>query len=74
MRGGTYRFQAQSLRKIHVPAPDSISSRLKEHLRSAFRGRDRRAATDAAAEAYGVTLSAGQLGGLFHRGIQLSRS
>ena len=74
MRGGTYRFQAQYLRKIRVPAPDSISSRLKERLRSALRGRDRRVATEAAAEAYGVTLSADQLGGLSHRGIQLSGS
>lgn len=74
MRGGTYRFQAQYLRKIRVPAPDSISPGLKERLRSAFRGRDRRAATEAAAEAYGVTLSADQRGGLSPRGIQLSGS
>lgn len=65
MRGGTYRFQAQYLRKIRVPAPDSISQGLNECLRSAFRGRDRRAATEAAAEAYGVTISADQLDGTF---------
>ncbi|MCY4136009.1 MAG: N-6 DNA methylase [bacterium] len=74
MRGGTYRFQAQYLRKIRVPAPDSISPGLKERLRSAFSGRDRRAATEAAAEAYGMTISPDQLGRLSHRGIQLSRS
>ena len=27
MRGGTYRFQAQYLRKIRVPAPDAVDAR-----------------------------------------------
>jgi len=74
MRGGTYRFQAQYLRKIRVPAPNSINLSLKECLRSAFRERDRCAATEAAAEAYGVTRDVDLIGGLSHGDFQLSRS
>lgn len=55
MRGGTYRFQAQYLRKIRIPDRASLTSDISEHLRSAFRGRDRSMATEAAAEAYGIT-------------------
>ncbi len=54
MRGGTLRFQAQYLRKIAVPAPDSINAELSERLRAAFRNNDRVAATEAAEEAYGL--------------------
>jgi hypothetical protein len=54
MRGGTLRFQAQYLRKIRVPAPDSISDELAGQLRKAFRARDREAATRAAEAAYGL--------------------
>lgn len=61
MRGGTYRFQAQYLRKIRVPDPAAICPGLQERLRSAFRQRDRREATEAAAEVYGITVSAGRL-------------
>lgn len=61
MRGGTYRFQAQYLRKIRVPDPDAISLNLRERLRRAFRRRDRDAATEAAAQVYGLTLDAGCL-------------
>lgn len=57
MRGGTYRFQAQYLRKIRVPDPRSLSSTQSETLRNAFRRRDRDAATAAAAKAYGLPAS-----------------
>lgn len=52
MRGGTYRFQAQYLRKIRVPDPDSVTSSQSDSLRRAFRERDRSAASVAAREAY----------------------
>ena len=61
MRGGTYRFQAQYLRKIRVPDPKAVSLEREERLRSAFRQRDRRAATEAAAEVYGLTGSIDRL-------------
>ena len=61
MRGGTYRFQAQYLRKIRVPDPKAISLELEERLRSAFLGRDRGEATAAAAEVYGLVNDAGRL-------------
>ena len=57
MRGGTYRFQAQYLRKIRVPAPDAIDAPTASALAQAFRDRDRAAATDAAAALYGISRS-----------------
>lgn len=54
MRGGTYRFQAQYLRKIRVPSPDAIDATTATALSQAFRRRDRDAATDAAAALYGI--------------------
>jgi SAM-dependent methyltransferase len=54
MRGGTLRFQAQYLRLIRVPAPESVSRQVADALIGAFRGRDRDAATDAAISAYGL--------------------
>lgn len=54
MRGGTLRFQAQYLRKIRVPAPESIDVELASQLRKAFRARDRVAATRASEAAYGL--------------------
>lgn len=57
MRGGTLRFQAQYLKKIRVPRPDSIKVAVADRLREAFRSRDEEAATEAAAEAYGIDLS-----------------
>ncbi len=62
MRGGTLRFQAQYLRRIRVPYPDSLSESVRERLRLAFRTRDADAATDAAIEAYGIADLAGALG------------
>ena len=57
MRGGTYRFQAQYLRKIRVPAPDAIDATSATALTEAFRRRDRAAATATAAELYGISRS-----------------
>jgi adenine-specific DNA-methyltransferase len=54
MRGGTYRFQAQYLRRIRVPAVDSVSPRVQRALAGAFRSRDCEAATGAALRAYGI--------------------
>jgi adenine-specific DNA-methyltransferase len=54
MRGGTLRFQAQYLRKIRVPAPETIEPAVARQLRKAFRARDREAATRAAEAAYGL--------------------
>lgn len=54
MRGGYLRFQAQYLRRIRVPAPESISPALAAKLRFAFEGQDRELATTAALEAYGI--------------------
>ena len=54
MCGGTYRFQAQYLRKIRVPDPTAVSDEAQEALRSAFRARDRAAASAAAWPLYGV--------------------
>ena len=54
MRGGTLRFQAQYLRKIRVPAPESIAPDIAARLKEAFRSRDRDAATAAAELAYAL--------------------
>ena len=57
MRGGTYRFQAQYLRKIRVPSPDAIDITTATTLARAFRRRDRDTATDAALSLYGISRS-----------------
>lgn len=54
MRGGTLRFQAQYLRKITVPRPETIAPDIADMLRAAFRSNDRDAATRAAELAYGL--------------------
>ncbi|MGI5951693.1 MAG: Eco57I restriction-modification methylase domain-containing protein, partial [Brooklawnia sp.] len=54
MRGGTLRFQAQYLRKIRVPEPETIPAEIAELLRDAFRAYDRDLATRAAEAAYGL--------------------
>jgi adenine-specific DNA-methyltransferase len=56
MRGGTLRFQAQYLKRIRVPHPDTIDESTKDSLRDAFRARDVDAATDAAAVAYRINI------------------
>lgn len=55
MRGGFLRFQAQYLRRIRVPRPDTIGDPEAEALRDAFHCRDVEAATDAALRVYGLT-------------------
>ena len=55
MRGGTLRFQAQYLRLIRVPDPESISRDLRTRLVEAFDARDVIYATDLAIAAYGLT-------------------
>lgn len=54
MRGGCYRFQAQYLRRIRVPDPESISSSHRRGLSAAFAERDGEAATHIALQLYGL--------------------
>jgi adenine-specific DNA-methyltransferase len=54
MRGGYLRMQAQYLRKIRVPAPDSLTLDQAQALRQAFRTRDVTAATAAAVDLYNI--------------------
>jgi hypothetical protein len=54
MRGGYLRFQAQYLRRIRVPDPQSLSRVQVKELREAFHARDRQRATKAALEIYGI--------------------
>lgn len=50
----TLRFQAQYLKQIRIPAPESIGAGVAESLRVAFHTRDVEGATRAAAQAYGI--------------------
>ena len=54
MRGGYLRFQAQYLRTIRVPRPESLSDATQGSLRAAFRARDAGLATKSALVAYGL--------------------
>jgi hypothetical protein len=54
MRGGYLRFQAQYLRRIRLPAPESIPDGLAMAIRTAFRGRDFAHLDQLALEAYGL--------------------
>lgn len=54
MRGGCYRFQAQYLRRIRVPDPESLSGTQREGLASAFAARDVQGATRIALQLYGL--------------------
>lgn len=54
MRGGYLRFQAQYLRRIRVPDPQTLSPILAERLREAFETQNFELATRAAMEAYGI--------------------
>lgn len=54
MRGGTLRFQAQYLRRIRVPDPNSISTVDCSKLRAAFAARDVTAATNVACRLYDI--------------------
>ncbi len=61
MRGGTLRFQAQYLRRIRVPQPDTISAEDSGALADAFDRRDSQAATRAALRVYGIDDPTGEL-------------
>ncbi|GAA1817356.1 N-6 DNA methylase [Planosporangium flavigriseum] len=54
MRGGTLRFQAQYLRRIRVPRPETISDADRAMLADAFEKRDTVAATEVAMRVYGI--------------------
>lgn len=54
MRGGCYRFQAQYLRRIRVPAIETITATQRQRLARAFADRDVEAATAAALLVYGL--------------------
>jgi adenine-specific DNA-methyltransferase len=55
MRGGCYRFQAQYLRRIRVPALDSIPKSSQRSLAVAFDQRDVEAASAVAHQLYGIS-------------------
>lgn len=55
MRGGTYRFQAQYLRRIRVPDPTSLDPSAARSLASAFHDRDQEKANAVAEAVYGIT-------------------
>ena len=57
MRGGYLRFQAQYIRRIRVPRPQSIRLGQAQKLAEAFRSRDREKATSAALEIYELEAS-----------------
>jgi hypothetical protein len=54
MRGGTYRFQAQYIRRMRVPDPTDVDLLTQRRLAAAFRARDREAATHVAATVFGI--------------------
>lgn len=54
MRGGTLRFQAQYLRLVRVPDPDTIPADIQARLVQAFKERNAEEATQAALVAYGL--------------------
>jgi hypothetical protein len=57
MRGGTYRFQAQYLRRIRVPEVDSVKPADRRVLAEAFADRDTERANGVAAGLYGIDAS-----------------
>lgn len=63
MRGGTLRFQAQYLRRIRVPAPDTLTADDQVQLAEAFDRRDSLAATEIAIHLYGLSEHAGIIRG-----------
>jgi hypothetical protein len=54
MRGGYLRFQAQYLRRIRLPDPQTMSRGLSTKIRNAFRSRDFAALDTLAMEAYAL--------------------
>lgn len=54
MRGSTLRFQAQYLRRVHIPRADSVDEKTKLELAEAFEAGDRERANAASRRAYGL--------------------
>lgn len=54
MRGGSIRYQAQTLRRVRIPAVGSLSDAVVERLRAAAMSAAQGEIDDAAAEAYGI--------------------
>jgi methylase of polypeptide subunit release factors len=54
MRGGYLRFQAQYLRRIRLPRPADLPTKLQSSIRSAFRKRDFQTLDALALQAYGL--------------------
>lgn len=54
MRGGYLRFQAQYIRRIRVPRPESLSKELKAQIKMAFRKRDFKLLDELALKAYEI--------------------
>jgi hypothetical protein len=54
MRGGYLRFQAQYLRRIRVPRPETLPQKLQREIHEAFRHRDLAALDTLALRAYGL--------------------
>lgn len=54
MRGGYLRFQAQYLRRIRLPDPSSMSTKLRTGIKSAFKKRDFGQLDKLALQAYGL--------------------
>ncbi|WP_081426416.1 Eco57I restriction-modification methylase domain-containing protein [Sorangium cellulosum] len=54
MRGGYLRFQAQYLRRIRLPPPESVAEDVMSDLRSSFRQRDFERLDALALRAYGI--------------------
>lgn len=52
MRGSTLRFQAQYLRKVHIPRADEVDDDTKRELAEAFVAGDRTRANIASRRAY----------------------
>jgi hypothetical protein len=54
MRGGYLRFQAQYLRRIRLPQPESLPASLRTKIKQAFRARDFAALDQLSLGAYGI--------------------
>lgn len=57
MRGDFLRFQAQYIRRVHLPTWQSLTPEIRERLRQAALKSDWEAANDAASDAYHLSLS-----------------
>lgn len=66
MRGGCFRFQAQYLRRIRVPAIDTLRVSHRRVLARAFRDRDVAAATAVAMQVYGLEAFPGDRTGIMN--------